>query len=93
MGFLEFAQKIRQTVADQLGPDYAGLEIVFKPDSRTRDDPQKRRPDISLAKKVLGWHPKVSLEEGVRKTLDHFKSDLETKSLSDFYRHSHRIFD
>jgi len=89
----EFAQKIRQTVADQLGPDYAGLEIVFKPDSRTRDDPQKRRPDISLAKKVLGWQPKVSLEEGVRKTLDHFKSDLETKSLSDFYRHSHRIFD
>jgi UDP-glucuronate decarboxylase len=42
------------------------------------DDPQKRQPDISLAKKVIGWTPKISLKEGLRKTIDYF-DDLLTK--------------
>ena len=81
----DFAVKIRDTVADLLGPEYHS-EIVYEP--LREDDPQKRRPDISLAKKMLNWEPKVPLETGLRKTIDHFRSDLNTKTLSDFYQHS-----
>lgn len=38
------------------------------------DDPCRRRPDISLAKEKLGWEPKVQIEEGLRKTVDWFRS-------------------
>lgn len=38
------------------------------------DDPNRRRPDISLAKAVLGWEPKVSLEEGLEKTIAYYRS-------------------
>lgn len=38
-----------------------------------QDDPVRRRPDISLAKKVLGWEPKISLEQGLKKTIAYFK--------------------
>jgi len=88
----KFATKVQQTVVDQLGPDYTS-HVVYQANSRTLNDPQKRRPDITLAMKVLKWHPKVSLEDGLKKTIGHFKSDLETKSMSDFYKHSHKIFD
>jgi len=37
------------------------------------DDPRVRRPDISKAKKELGWKPKINLEEGLNKTIDYFK--------------------
>ncbi len=37
------------------------------------DDPQKRRPDITKVKKILSWQPKVSLEQGLKKTIDYFK--------------------
>ena len=37
------------------------------------DDPMQRQPDISLAKKELGWEPKINLEEGLKKTIAHFK--------------------
>jgi nucleoside-diphosphate-sugar epimerase len=46
-------------------------EIVFKP--LPKDDPTHRRPDISKAKKLLGWEPKVPLEAGLRETIDYFK--------------------
>ena len=39
-----------------------------------QDDPVRRRPDISLAKKMLGWEPKVSLAEGLKKTISYFKT-------------------
>ncbi|MCX6266684.1 MAG: GDP-mannose 4,6-dehydratase, partial [Bacteroidetes bacterium] len=38
------------------------------------DDPTQRQPDISLAKKELGWEPKIMLDEGLVKTIDYFKS-------------------
>lgn len=41
-----------------------------------KDDPTRRRPDISLAKGRLGWEPKVSLEEGLRKTIEWFKKEV-----------------
>ena len=37
------------------------------------DDPKQRKPDITLAKKVLGWEPTIALEDGLRKTIDYFK--------------------
>jgi nucleoside-diphosphate-sugar epimerase len=46
--------------------------IIFKP--LPQDDPKQRRPDISRAKKLLGWHPRVELEEGLKKTIEWFRS-------------------
>jgi dTDP-glucose 4,6-dehydratase len=40
------------------------------------DDPKIRQPDITLAKKLLGWEPKVSREEGIRITMEYFKKKL-----------------
>lgn len=48
--------------------------IVFKP--LPQDDPRKRRPDISKAKRILGWSPKVNLETGLKKTIEWFNSRL-----------------
>jgi dTDP-glucose 4,6-dehydratase len=41
---------------------------------RIADDPQRRRPDITRAKKILGWSPKVKLEDGLRETIAYFRS-------------------
>ncbi|MGA1348753.1 MAG: UDP-glucuronic acid decarboxylase family protein [Burkholderiaceae bacterium] len=46
-------------------------KISFKP--LPSDDPKQRRPDISLAKQALDWEPKVSLEEGLEKTIAYFR--------------------
>jgi UDP-glucuronate decarboxylase len=51
-------------------------KISFKP--LPSDDPKQRRPDISLAKQALDWEPKVSLEEGLVKTIAYFRHLLET---------------
>ncbi|CAG9812303.1 unnamed protein product [Chironomus riparius] len=45
------------------------------------DDPQRRKPDISRAKKVLDWEPKVSLKKGLQLTIDYFRTELETQQL------------
>ena len=68
MTILEFAHKVLEISG-------SSSEIVFiaPTDERTKDDPQVRRPDISKAKRVLNWKPQVSLEEGLRKTLEEFK--------------------
>jgi len=47
-------------------------KIVFKP--LPQDDPTRRRPDISKAKALLGWSPKVTLREGLAKSLEYFRS-------------------
>lgn len=61
--------------------DFAGIikrivksesKIVFS-EPLPEDDPKQRLPDISKAKKHLGWEPKVALEEGLRKTIDYFR--------------------
>jgi UDP-glucuronate decarboxylase len=49
-------------------------KIVHKP--LPADDPKQRRPDITLAKSVLKWEPKVQLEEGLRRTIDYFKTQV-----------------
>ena len=61
-------------------------KIVFKP--LPQDDPTRRRPDISLAKKELSWQPKVDLESGLEKTINYYREVLLTetagKTLSPF---------
>ena len=49
----------------------ATVDIVFRP--LPADDPKQRRPDISLAARVLGWHPTVELREGLGRTLDWYR--------------------
>ena len=49
-------------------------QLIFK--SLPEDDPRQRNPNISLAKEVLKWEPKISLDEGLAKTVDFFKKSL-----------------
>tara|TARA_B100000809_G_scaffold169704_1_gene167078 strand:- start:26767 stop:27705 length:939 start_codon:yes stop_codon:yes gene_type:complete len=62
---LELAKKVIELTGSKSKIVYSGLPS---------DDPMKRKPDISLAKKELDWSPKVSLDEGLLKTIDFFKS-------------------
>jgi UDP-glucuronate decarboxylase len=52
-------------------------KLEYKP--LPEDDPIKRKPDITVAKEKLGWEPKVSLDEGLRKTIDYFDKLLSSK--------------
>jgi len=49
-------------------------KIILKP--LPQDDPMQRQPDISVAKKKLGWEPNIQLEEGLKKTINYFKEIL-----------------
>ncbi|MEI6083519.1 MAG: UDP-glucuronic acid decarboxylase family protein [Verrucomicrobiota bacterium] len=49
-------------------------KIVYKP--LPQDDPKQRRPDITKAKKLLGWEPKVQLEAGLKKTIAYFRDKV-----------------
>ncbi len=62
---LELAEKVINLTGSK-------SKIVFMP--LPADDPTQRQPDISLAKKELGWEPKIMLDEGLVKTIDYFKS-------------------
>jgi dTDP-glucose 4,6-dehydratase len=68
---LEFAERIRAHFKD-------APPIVFEP--LPQDDPKQRCPDITKAKRVLGWQPKVPLEEGLTITLDYFKEHFAKKT-------------
>jgi len=52
----------------------SGSRIVHKP--AVEDDPQRRRPDISTARRELGWAPSVSIEKGLAKTIEYFRKEL-----------------
>ena len=52
-------------------PD-TGSKLVFEP--LPKDDPKRRKPDITLAKALLGWEPKVPLKEGLAKTIAYFRT-------------------
>ena len=49
-------------------------KIVFKP--LPQDDPKQRQPDITKAKNILGWEPKVDRHEGLKRTLEYFKQHI-----------------
>ena len=50
-------------------------EIVHKP--LPQDDPRVRCPDITRARKLLGWEPQIARNDGLRRTLEHFRARLE----------------
>ncbi|HEY7556738.1 MAG TPA: UDP-glucuronic acid decarboxylase family protein [Candidatus Binatia bacterium] len=68
MTVLEFAKKIIELTGSTSG-------IVYKP--LPQDDPQVRQPDITKAKKILGWEPKVPLEQGLARTIEYFREKLQ----------------
>jgi len=70
----EFATLIKAEVG-------SSSNIVHK--AAVEDDPKRRRPDISLAKKVIDWQPRVSLKQGLEKTIDYFRKELSRKHYSD----------
>ncbi len=66
---LEFAERIKQLTG-------SAVPIIFEP--LPQDDPKQRRPDISKARTLLNWEPKVSLQEGLERTLPYFLEQLAT---------------
>ena len=64
---LDLAQKV-------ISMTNSSSKIVYMP--LPSDDPVKRKPDISLAKEMLGWEPSVSIEDGLAKTIEYFKTIL-----------------
>ena len=64
--------EIAHQVIAQTGAD---VEIVHKP--LPTDDPTRRQPDISLARKLIGWEPTVQLEQGLAKTIEYFRATLD----------------
>src|SRR5690349_9534420 len=62
-------------------------KVIYKP--LPQDDPKQRQPDISKARKILGWEPKVSRSEGLKRTYEYFKS-LPTELL---YQREHKDFE
>ena len=62
-------------------------KVVYK--ELPTDDPKQRRPDITMAKEILGWEPKVHRSEGLKITYDYFK----TLSLDDLNKIEHKNFE
>jgi dTDP-glucose 4,6-dehydratase len=67
MTMLEFAEEIIRVTGSK-------SKIVFKP--LPQDDPKQRRPDITKAKKILKWEPRVSLADGLVKTIEYFRKKV-----------------
>lgn len=70
INILELAEKVLKITDSK-------SRIVFK--TLPQDDPVRRCPNIALAKSILGWQPKVSLEEGLEKTVEYFKKVLSER--------------
>jgi len=67
ISILDFAKEIIRLTGSK-------SRIVFNP--LPQNDPKVRQPDITKAKRILGWEPKVSREEGIRRTLQYFKGKI-----------------
>ncbi len=65
----ELAEKVLKMIPDSRS------KLVYKP--LPKDDPTRRRPDISLAKRVLNWSPVVPLEEGLERTISYFRHAVD----------------
>jgi dTDP-glucose 4,6-dehydratase len=63
MTMLQFAEAVLKATGSK-------SKLVFKP--LPQDDPKQRQPDITRARKLLGWEPKVGLDEGLERTIEYF---------------------
>ena len=68
ISLLDFAKEIQSLTGTK-------SQIVFEP--LPKDDPKQRRPDITKAKKILGWEPKVDRSEGLKITLEYFRKEVK----------------
>ncbi|HEY6070080.1 MAG TPA: UDP-glucuronic acid decarboxylase family protein [Chthoniobacterales bacterium] len=68
MTIKQFAEEIIRITGAKSRIDYKPLPV---------DDPKVRQPDISRAKKILGWEPKVEFDEGIKKTIEYFRNALK----------------
>ena len=66
---LEFAERVRALVGTK-------APIVFRP--LPQDDPKQRCPDITKARRILNWEPKVKLEDGLKLTYEFFRQRVES---------------
>jgi dTDP-glucose 4,6-dehydratase len=71
---VEMTIKELADVVNRLTGNSGGIEYL--PDQRAAEDPQRRKPDISRAKKILDWSPKIDLETGMKKTIQDFRGRL-----------------
>ncbi|HVZ60198.1 MAG TPA: hypothetical protein VG892_05385, partial [Terriglobales bacterium] len=67
---MEFAERIKALTG-------ADVPIIFEP--LPVDDPKQRRPDITKARSLFGWEPKISLEEGLDRTLRYFQQEVKAR--------------
>ncbi len=65
---LEFAEAVLEVTGSQ-----SKIKYIQPTDDRITDDPKVRRPDITRAREILGWEPKVNLMEGLSKTVEYFR--------------------
>ncbi len=70
---LEFAERIKELTGSQ-------APIIFEP--LPQDDPKQRRPDISKARRLLNWEPKVALQQGLEETLRYFRGQLAASPMT-----------
>jgi len=66
----QFADEIMRLTRTKSTIEYKPLPV---------DDPKVRQPDISRAKKILGWEPRVNFEEGITRTIEYFRQSLQSK--------------
>jgi nucleoside-diphosphate-sugar epimerase len=67
MTILAFAQAVQRLMGTSLPIEHRPLP---------EDDPRKRKPDITRAREVLGWEPKVGLDDGMARTIDWFRGQV-----------------
>ena len=80
----DFAEEVLRLTGTQ-------QKIIYKP--LPQDDPLQRQPDITKAREILGWEPRVSRSEGMRRTYEYFKTlsreELEKKAHREFNKPGH----
>jgi dTDP-glucose 4,6-dehydratase len=69
MSIKQFAEEIIRITGTKSTIEYKPLPV---------DDPKVRQPDITRAKKVLSWEPRIQFEEGIKETIEYFKQSLKS---------------
>ncbi len=66
--------QIAQMIRDMINPE---LEVLYEPLPLENDEPERRMPDIKLAKKILDWKPTISIKDGLSKTINWFRKNID----------------